>query len=179
MQDTGFFDPQVACTQMGVCPGMSIADFGSGSGEIAIKMAKVVGEKGTITALDVMTSALESVQAKAKHEGLQNIVPVRANLEIVGGSKLADSSQDGVFLANILWQSQKKSEVLAEAARVLKHNGTLAAIEWKKDAKGLGPPDELRISQEDLQALIKGAGLTFVSIFAGGDFHYGLLAKKP
>lgn len=163
---------------MGVCPGMNIADFGSGSGEIAIVIAKIVGEKGQVTALDVMPSALESVQAKAKHEKLTNVNPVRANLELPHGSKLSDGSQDAVFLANILWQSQKKVEVLKEAMRILKHGSSLVAVEWKKKSGGLGPPDEMRMDEKGLQGLIEQAGLKFVSTFAAGSFHYGVLAKK-
>lgn len=163
---------------MGVCPGMNIADFGSGSGEIAVMMAKIVGNRGTITALDVMPSALESVQAKAKQHRLQNIVPVRANLEVLGGSKLADDSQDVVFLTNILWQSQKKQDVLMEAARVLKSGGTLTAVEWKKTQSAMGPPAQNRVGEEELQDLIKQSGLHFQKTFTAGSFHYGMLATK-
>lgn len=181
MANTGFFNPEEIKQLIGVHEGMHIADFGSGSGDIAIMLAKMVGNDGAVVALDVQPSAIEAVQSRAKHLKLENIQAVRANLEIHGGSKLPDTSQDAVFVANILWQTPKKSAIIAEAFRILKHGGTLAAVEWTPSsdrAHSFGPPQEARIGRDELKRLFKIAGLASVSDFAAGAFHYGLLAKK-
>ena len=177
MPDTGFFNPQELQQLIGIQEGMHVADFGSGSGEIAVMLARIVGPDGIITAIDVLPSAIESIQARTKHENLQNLHVVRADLEVPGSSRLPDASQDVVYLANILWQSPKKKEILMEAARVLKPGGVLAAVEWNQ-TQGIGPPQEARVSQAMLEELIQSIGLATGGSFPAGAYHYGLIAKK-
>ena len=167
MQDTGFFQPQEIHQHLQIHEGMQIADFGSGSGEIAVRIGALIGESGRVTALDVLSTAIESVQAKAKASGLDNIVPVRANLEIPGSSGLADGSQDAVFLASILWQSPKPEAILHEATRVLKPDGTIMVIEWKT-----------KLPAEKLNSLLVKISLRVTKEFPAGAYHYGILAKK-
>src|SRR3989344_6184433 len=166
MQDTGFFNPQEIHQHLKIHEGMQIADFGSGSGEIAVLLAQAVGKNGRVTAIDLLTSALESLQEKST--GLENIISVRANLEVPGSSKLADDSQDAVFLANILWQSPQPVAILREAARILKSDGTIMVIEWKT-----------KLPAEKLEPIIKDANLQVAETFHAGAFHHGLTAKKP
>ncbi len=129
---------------LGISEGMRIADFGCGSGMFTIALAKKTGKDGRVLALDVQEPPLETVREKAKSEGLANIDTIRSNLEVVGGSSIPNGSQDMVLMANILFQSTKKAEILKEAHRVLKEGGILVMIEWKKGAGGFGPPEALR-----------------------------------
>ena len=177
MADTGFFNPKELQHLIDIKEGMRVADFGSGSGEIAVMFARIVGPDGVVTAIDVLPSAIEFVRARAKHEKLHNIEAIRADLDVPGSSRLPNASQDVVYCANILWQSPEKAKILTEAARVLKSGGVLAAVEWNQK-KGLGPPQEARVNQDTLKALIASAGLTLTGNFAAGAYHYGLLAKK-
>ena len=101
---------------LGLMPGQKAADFGCGSGFFSLALARAVGDNGRVTAIDVMKEPLESVHARAEAAGLKNIDMVRADLEVLGGTKLADGSQDCVLMKNVLFQSQKKSAMLAEAA---------------------------------------------------------------
>ena len=96
MPETGFFNPKELQQLIDIQEGMRVADFGSGSGEIAMIIARMVGPDGTVTAIDVLPSAIEFVRALAKHEKLHNIEAVRADLDIPGSSKLSDDSQDVV-----------------------------------------------------------------------------------
>ena len=178
MTHAGFFHPQELIAHVAVRPGMQAADFGCGSGEMALALAHLVGPTGNVTAIDVLQSALESVQSKAKHGRLQNIQTIRGNLEVPGSSALKDGSQDVVVMSNILWQSSKKAEVLAEAVRVLKPGGTLVAIEWDANKSSLGPPQESRMDKAVLQKLVTSSGLHFTAFFPAGAFHYGLIATK-
>src|SRR3989344_4977655 len=107
---------------------MMIADFGSGAGYFTILLAQRVGEDGRVYALDIQESALDNVRVKAKAAGLENVETARSNLEVPGSSGLADSSQDMVLLAHILFQSEQKKEIIREAVRVLKSGGMLVVI---------------------------------------------------
>ena len=174
----GFMNPDKIVSGFGIKEGMMIADFGSGAGYFAILSAEKVGKNGKVYALDIMESALDSVRAKARAAGLENVEIIRTNLEVVGSSGLADQSQDVVLVANILFQSEKKSEIIREARRVLKDSGLLVIIDWKKDAGGFGPPDNLRTEEAAMRSLAVGGGLVFERNFDAGQFHFGMVFRK-
>lgn len=174
----GFLDPGSIVNEFSLMPGMNVADFGSGAGYFTIIIAERVGKEGKVYALDIMESALESVKERAKTAGIENLETIWTNLEVLGGSGLADQSQDIVLLANILFQSDKKSDIVREAKRVLKDNGSLIVIDWKKGAGGFGPPDSLRTDDMAMRSLVVGEGLMFERIFDAGQFHFGMKFKK-
>lgn len=177
--ETGFLNPQRIVESSGIKEGMKIADFGSGSGDFTVVLAKAVGENGLVTAVDIMESKLESVRAKAKFNGLNNIQTIHSNLEILGSSGLDDNSQDMAFLINVLFQSEYKEGIIKEALRVLKKGYKLVVIEWKKNTGGLGPPDELRTNQDTMRDLVVDTGLIFERDIDAGIFHYGLIFNNP
>lgn len=174
----GFINPDLIIGNFGIQEGMKIADFGSGSGYFTILMGELTGEGGLVTALDIMESALETVRSKAKNEGLRNIQTVRSNLEILGSSGLSSDSQDFVLMANILFQSDKKDEIIKEAHRVLKEGGLLVIIDWKKGTGGFGPPDNLRLDPQAMQSIAVSNGFEFTNFIDAGTFHYGLKFVK-
>jgi len=182
----GFMSPEVIVESFGLQPGMKVADFGSGAGYFTILIAKRVGQSGMVTALDIMESALETVRAKASSVGLKNLQTTRADLEVMGGSALPDSSQNVVLLANILFQSPKKAAIIQEAKRILLPGGLMIVIDWKKEVNtaggsvngGLGPPVELKIDQQELRSILEKEGLVFVNDIDAGNFHFGFIFKK-
>ena len=175
----GFMNPEVIVESFGLETGMKVADFGSGAGYFTILMAKKVGDSGAVTALDIMESALETVRAKASAVGLKNLQTTRGDLEVLGGSALPDNSQNMVLLANILFQSSKKEQIIQEVKRILMPGGSVIVIDWKKETNGgLGPPAELKINQEELKAMFQKEGLTFVHNIDAGTFHFGFIFRK-
>lgn len=178
-------NPDVVVGEFGITAGMQIADFGCGAGHIGIMAAQQTGKDGHVVALDIMEDKLESIKARAKAAGLENLETKRANLEVVGNTGIADGTQDMVLLINILFQSNKKSDILKEAKRVLKSGGLAILVEWKKSVAGflpagrqVGPPNELRTEDSAMQNLFFTEGFTLVRQFNAGQFHYGLIFKK-
>lgn len=172
-------NPDKVVDTFGISQGMKVADFGCGAGYFTISLAQRAGESGKVYALDVVESALDNVKAKARVNGLNNIETIRANLEVLGNSGLADGSQDIVLLANILFQSNKKEDILDEGKRILKSGGKLVIIDWKKGTGGFGPPDDLRLDQSGTEELTKNKGFVYECPTDAGQFHFGITFRKP
>lgn len=173
-----FIDPDSIIAQLEIENGSMVADFGCGPGFFSIPFAKAVGEEGKVYALDVLPQALESVKSKVRNFAVPNVVLMRANVEKENGSKLESGSIDWVILKDILFQNQKKEIIIAEAKRVLKTEGRIIVVEWKKKDYGVGPEDSLRIDQEVLKKMFTNQNFAIEKDIDAGDFHYAFVATK-
>ena len=171
----GFMNPDNIIAELEISSGMIVADFGCGAGYFTIPIAKIVKNSGKVYAIDVLTSALEDISSKAKLYGLLNIETMRANIEVVGGTKIKDSSVDFVLLANVLFQCNDYDSVFKEAKRVLKNNGKIIAIDWIPKEVPLGPKFEHCLSENDMKKLAIKNELKFVKKIGAGGHHYGMV----
>ncbi len=174
---SGVFRPQELISHFGIEQGMQVADFGSGAGDFAILLAKIVGKEGRVSAIDIKEGAVQSVQSRAKFFGLNNITVTRSDLETQNGSKLPDASQDRVVCTNILFQSKKKEEIAREALRVLRPQGHCIVVEWKNNV-ALGPHATVRMSREEIVDLMEKQGFKLTDEFQAGGFHFGLIFTR-
>lgn len=178
----GFMNPERILLEIGIEKKDKVVDFGSGAGYFTIPLARAVGEEGKVWAIDVLRSALEIIESKAKLEQLFNIETIRGNLEMLGGSRLKPKSVDLALLSNILFQSQKHREILEEAKRVLKANGKLVIIDWipeKCHLLGPGQPGAgWPVAPELVQKEAKSVGFKLEREFPVDAYHYGLIFKK-
>lgn len=174
----GFLSPQKALDQLEINAASKIADFGCGHGYFAIPLAKMVGQDGQIYAVDVLQDALNEVKERAERENLSNIQTVRGNLEAPDGSRLPENSCDMVLLANVLFQSNKKADIIKEARRVLKSNGKMIIVDWHVTSEALTLNSGWRIGPQEAQGLAESQNFSFERTFDAGDYHYGLIFKK-
>jgi ubiquinone/menaquinone biosynthesis C-methylase UbiE len=172
----GFSSPEKILEQIEIREQMEAADFGCGHGFFSILLAKRI-PKGKVYALDVVKEALEAVQSRAKLEKIDNIETIQANLENFGGSKLKNNSMDIVLIRNILFQSQKKEEIIREAKRALKKGGEMVIIEWKADSV-MAPKEGWLIEKEMAKKLAESDGLNFKKEMIIDSHHYGLVFNK-
>ncbi len=177
MQDA-LLNPESVITNLNIQPGSRIADFGSGSGYFTLILAKIVGQDGVVTAVDVLQNKLDTVKTAAYARGLYNVNYVRCDLEVYGGSKLDDGSQDMVMLANILFQSQKKENMVKESYRVLKSGGELVVIDWEPASVFGSKESGWKLSKEEAQNLIGNLGFSFAREIQVSKNHWGIIFKK-
>ena len=158
--------------------GEMVGDLGAGGGLFLLESARLVGDVGQVYAVDVVKNILSEIESKARLAGLNNIKTVWSNLEIVGATKISEGSLDASILVNILYQSKKHYEILAEATRLLKSGGRLLIVDWSKNELSFGPPPELIIEPQKIIELSQQLDLTLVKEFNAGRYHFGLLFTK-
>ncbi len=173
-----FVRPEETIEMFELGPGMTVADFGCGSGHYTMAAAKRVGENGRVYALDIQKELLQSVKSTAELNNLKNIEIIWADLDLPQGSRLADNSVDFVIISNILFQSENRQQIAKETSRILKEGGRVAIIEWKKEGGKAGPLLEKRITREETRNIFLEQGFKLEKEFQPGESHYGIIFKK-
>src|SRR3989338_8715992 len=98
-----FADPTSIVKQFGLSDHMRVADFGAGSGAYTFPMAEII-RNGKVYAVEVQKGLLVRIKGEAEKLHLPNVMPIWADIEKVGGIKLADRALDGVLTSNVYFQ---------------------------------------------------------------------------
>lgn len=173
-REASFAHPPSHIREIGVEPGMTVADFGSGSGAHAFAFAEATGKDGRVYAIDVQRDLLARIKNEAVRRALHHIDVLWGDLELPGGSKIADGIVDVVLISNTLFQLIDKHIALDEARRILKPAGLFAIIE-RNGTTGLHPGTIL--PKEDALALARRADFEPIREFIAGHAHYGILFR--
>ena len=173
----GFLHPEEIVRQLNIKKWMKIADFGCGSGFFSISLARRLGHDGRVYAFDILETALESARSRAKIQGLFNIETLRCNLEKPKSTTLKNDSVDLTLLANILFQSSKKADIIKEGARILKPGGELVIIDWQPN-QPVGPTKEFVVPLEKIKQLAESQDLRFKRSLIADKYHWGLVFEK-
>jgi SAM-dependent methyltransferase len=71
---------------LAISPGMSILDLGCGTGKQSLAMARLVGQTGQVTAVDISAEALELLRNEAAKDGLNSRIELcRSDLDDLSG----------------------------------------------------------------------------------------------
>ena len=114
----------------GLRPGHRVLDLAGGTGDLAIKQARIVGEGGQVFLGDINAAMLEQGRNRIIDKGLiASIKPIQCNAEIL---PFADNSLDCITMAFGLRNVTDKAKALASMQRVLKPGGRLCVLEFSK-----------------------------------------------
>ncbi len=176
---SALLDINFILSKIKVSENMKVADLGCGaSGHFVFPLARMIGKRGRVYAVDILKTILETINKRVKQENLENVETVWSNLEIFNATKIESGSLDLALLVNTLYQSHKRAEILREAVRMLKKGGHLLVAEWKNTASPLGPPVEERVKADPLKSGAGKLGLKVEDEFEAGEYHYGILFVK-
>jgi len=173
-----FSDPKKNIEQCGIQVGMTIADFGAGSGFYTIEAAKALGSTGHVYAVDVQKDLLVRLKNTANKEGLYNVEVIVGDLEKVGGTLLGDNSMDLILMCNVMFQLTDKKAVVHEIKRVLSSGGRVLLVDWADSFGGIGPSKGHVFSKVDAEHVFEGAGFSKDREIQAGSHHHGFLYKK-
>lgn len=172
---TELLNPFEILKKVGIGEGMKIADLGCGTqGHFAFPASHLVGDKGTVYAIDILKSALAGVESRAKMEGVSNVQIIWSDIEILGGTKTKDGEIDIAFLHNV----GAKIDMMREAARLVKQGGKILIVDWDKTSAPFGPPTKNRPYPERIKKDAEEIGLKFLEEFKAGPYHFGMVFIK-
>jgi ubiquinone/menaquinone biosynthesis C-methylase UbiE len=102
--------------------GSATLDVGTGTGEVALRLGRLVGGSGRVVAIDAQPEMLQIAKQKAKERGVRNIEFKESTMELMN---LTDDSFDSVLGHYSLCCCSDYRATLEECLRVLKRGGRL------------------------------------------------------
>lgn len=177
---TSLYDPHKVALAAGIRSGHTVVDLLCGHlGHMTMPAAVMSGDQGRVYAVDVRSSALDSLKGRL-HMGYKgNIEIVRGDVERFRGIPLEDSSADVVLLIDTLCLTQNRLEVVKEAVRLLKSGGIFTVVDWYPYGdSSIGPVASARLSEQQARSLCMVSGLKLEGSFDPGNRHYGFTFTK-
>jgi demethylmenaquinone methyltransferase/2-methoxy-6-polyprenyl-1,4-benzoquinol methylase len=131
-----------AVDQSGVRAGQSVLDLAGGTGDLAVRLARIVGTRGRVVIGDINVSMLNVGRERLLDQGIAgNVEFVQVNAEAL---PFPDNSFDCVTIGFGLRNVTDKPKALASMYRVLKPGGRALVLEFSTPVlPGLKPAYDL------------------------------------
>jgi len=113
--------------EIGVRPGMTVADVGAGDGWFTFYLAERVGSPGRVIAEDIDAQALKLVRERCAQERVSNVSVLVGGME---DPKLPAGAVDVALMVNVLSALGNAKNFLGNLAKGLKPDGRLVVIDW-------------------------------------------------
>ncbi|MEM9932919.1 MAG: class I SAM-dependent methyltransferase [Bacteroidota bacterium] len=134
--------------------GKSVAEIGAGSGYISYRLAKVAGK---VIAVDVDQRFLDHIESVRGDwpEDISNRVETRFTGYDDPG--LTQNEVDKVILVNTYHHIENRTDYLQKLKGVCKE---IIVVDFKKGELPVGPPDEMKLSAQEILVEAYQAGIT-------------------
>jgi len=173
-QRRAFLNPENILKRIPIKPQMKVADVGCGTGFFTIPMAKIVGAKGKVFAIDLQEEMIAILNKKIQKLRIRNIETLVSTEENI---PLPNESVDLALMASVLHELDSYTTV-KEVYRFLKPHGVLAVLEWEKKKTEFGPPLWERLTPEQTREIIEKTGFKVKEVSPIGSHHYLVISVK-
>jgi ubiquinone/menaquinone biosynthesis C-methylase UbiE len=156
--------------------GSVILDLACGKGLYSQFLSDLTGPSGRVYAVDLWEEGLQMLEEEARKKEDTNILTIKAD-----ATKEIDidaHSLDLCLMATVLHDFKEmyaEQTVLKQVLSLLKPGGCLAVIEFKKMDGPPGPPEHIRLSQEETEKLVTGVGFEIINTADIGPYNYAVL----
>ena len=119
----------------------------------------------------------EDMEKYKLQNNVDNLINIEADIT-EGISEIDDETLDVILMVNVFHgftASRKVDEAIAEFARLIKNDGKIAIMDYKKWDVPKGPPTQFRSSPDELEEAFSGHGLkmTYLNEEIGEDIPEG------
>lgn len=125
--------PGKVIQRSGIQKGMQVLEVGCGSGAITTFVARAVGNKGNVYALDIQPEMLQQLENKLSQPENKDIINIKLIESSAYDLPFDDNSLDLVFMVTVFGEIPDHNKALQEIKRVLKPGGILAITEMFLD----------------------------------------------
>ena len=139
-------EPRELVRQLGIKPGMAVADIGAGSGYYVVRLSPIVGPKGRMFAEDVMPDYLQGLRKRVRDLGLRNVTVTQGEPH---DPRLPAGSLDAAILVHMYHEITQPYALLYNLVPAFKPGARVGIIDaFRQTAEHGTPPELLRCELE-------------------------------
>lgn len=142
--------------------GQTICDLGCGNGFYTLELARRVGPKGIVYAVDIQPEMLRMLAEAAGREGLTNIRPV---LGTAIDPRLPDAAVDLCLCVDVYHEFSHPEPMLARIRQSLAGGGRLALVEFRGEDPAVPIKPLHKMTKEQIRRELEAAGFRVVGAF--------------
>jgi ubiquinone/menaquinone biosynthesis C-methylase UbiE len=155
-------------------PGQTVAEIGAGSGYLVRRLARAVGPRGHVYAVDAEPRMLPVLLERLRRARIGNVTPVLGRDD---DPLLPDRTVDLVLVVNTYHHFPGGPRYLRRLARLLRKGGRLVNVDFHRRETPVGPPLERRIAREAFLRDARRAGLCLVREMTFLPYQYCLVLQ--
>ncbi len=149
-------------TNLGLQAGHTVCDMGCGNGYYALRIAQLIGNNGTVLAVDIQAEMLELLRKRMEDQRIENVVPV---LGSVHDPRLMPGSCDLVLLVDVYHEFSHPELMLAAIRRALKPGGRVALVEFRAEDPDVPIKELHKMSKKQIMKEFPANGFKLVEQF--------------
>jgi ubiquinone/menaquinone biosynthesis C-methylase UbiE len=142
---------------LGLEPGQVVADLGAGTGLFSVPLARAVGPKGKVYAVEIEAGFLDYIRKKASGQGVSNVVAV---LGKPADPALPAADVDLAFLHDVIHHVADREGYLKQMVRYLKPSARIAVVDLHPATSPHRDDPSLQVTKEQCQAWMAALGFT-------------------
>jgi len=153
--------------------GITFLDLACGWGTYALAVSEIIGPTGRVYAVDLWEEGILSLKSKTVSKGIQNITALVSDAS--HPIPIERASVDVCLMATVLHDfigDHVERGVMKEIVRVIKPEGILAILEYKKTDGPPGPPKSVRLSPQEVDKFLLPYGFKQQRVTEVGPDHY-------
>jgi predicted methyltransferase len=148
--------PAIVIAALGLQPGQVVADLGAGTGYYTFELARAVGPRGTVLAVEIEDAMLSALRKRAAELKATNVGLVRATAR---DPRLPAGRIDVVLMVHVYHELEFPYEVMQAVVRSLTPQGRVAIVEHRAEAED-SPVSALHaMSEAQIVKEMRAAGL--------------------
>jgi len=151
-------------TNLGVKRGMSICDMGCGNGFYTLQLAKMVGDKGHLYAVDIQPEMLKFLNERADKQGVKNVSPILGTLT---NPRLPAGKIDLILCVDVYHEFSHPEQMLAAMRESLSPEGVVALVEYRAEDPNVPIKPEHKMTKEQILKEYPANGFKLVKEFDG------------
>jgi len=147
---------------LGLKTGMTVCDMGCGNGFYALPIAKLLGPKGRVLAVDIQPEMLFLLRERMELEGVDNITPI---LGSVDDPYLPEGTVDLAILVDVYHEFGFPEEMLAALRKSLKPDGRIVLVEFRAEDDDVPIKPEHKMTKKQVNRELVANGFKLDSEF--------------
>ena len=165
--------PSLVCSRLSLKNPDVLVEIGAGTAFFSVAFHQHLNASTTY-ACDLSATMISWMEDNITPQ-YSRIIPVKSEESSV---PLNNEVADLVFMINLHHELEDQSLVVQEAFRLLKPEGEIFIVDWKKEEMPQGPPVEIRCMPEQVETQLEKSGFLQIRSYDDMPKHFLVVGKK-